>query len=86
MARHPSAIVIGLARGAKMYLTGGLSEKSVIFADTNIFACHDRGAPLADDDLADTDLLPVGTLYPEVFRIGIAEIVCCSSCFCMGHK
>ncbi len=68
-AYHGATVEIGLALGTELYSAVGKSEESVVFAYTDVFAGHDGGAALADDNFARGDFLTVRPLNAEVFRI-----------------
>jgi len=79
------SVVIGLANCAEFYDARIEREERVIFADTDVFAGHDLGAALANDDLANAYFLSVTAFDAEVLRIRVSQIFRCSACFCMGH-
>ena len=60
-------------------------KKGVVLADTDILADDYAGAALADDDHARLGFLAVSNLNAQKLRIGVREVLGCSSPFFCCH-
>src|SRR3989344_1996373 len=85
-AADTASVKICLACAAEFDRACCLCEEGVVYADADVFACHDGGTALAHDYLAHADLLAVRAFDAEILRIRIGQVMRCSARFYMCHS
>lgn len=68
-ARLRCAVKVALALGAESHCAVLACKNSVILAEARAASREHLGAALAHDNLSNADLLAVGALHAEIFRI-----------------